>query len=44
MDKGGYQKTENAEVAWANAAQFVSGLRAAGADFTQQKLIDAINR
>jgi ABC-type branched-subunit amino acid transport system substrate-binding protein len=44
MDKGGYQKTENAEVAWANAAQFVSGLLAAGADFTQQKVIDAINR
>jgi ABC-type branched-subunit amino acid transport system substrate-binding protein len=44
MDKAGYQKTENAEVGWANAAQFVSGLRDAGPDFTQQKVIEAINR
>jgi ABC-type branched-subunit amino acid transport system substrate-binding protein len=43
MDKGGYRKTENAEVGWVNAAQFVAGLRAAGPDFTQQKVVDAIN-
>jgi ABC-type branched-subunit amino acid transport system substrate-binding protein len=44
MDRGGYKKTENAEVAWVNATQFVDGLRGAGAQFTRQKVIDAINR
>ncbi len=43
MDKAGYRKTENAEVGWVNAAQFVAGLRAAGPNFTQQKVVDAIN-
>jgi ABC-type branched-subunit amino acid transport system substrate-binding protein len=44
MDKAGYTKTENAEIGWVNAAQFVSGLRDAGPDFTRQRVIDAINR
>jgi len=35
--------TENAAAAWINAAQFVAGLRAAGADFDRKKVIDAIN-
>lgn len=44
MDKGGYKKTENAEIGWVNAAEFVHGLRLAGPDFTRQKLIDALNK
>jgi ABC-type branched-subunit amino acid transport system substrate-binding protein len=44
MDRRGSQKTENAEVGWVNAAQFVDGLRGAGPQFTRQKVIDAINR
>jgi ABC-type branched-subunit amino acid transport system substrate-binding protein len=44
MDKAGHDKTENAEIGWANADLFVTGLRAAGPDFTRQKVIDAINR
>jgi ABC-type branched-subunit amino acid transport system substrate-binding protein len=44
MDKGGYTKTENAEIGWANADLFVTGLRGAGADFSRQKVIDAINK
>jgi ABC-type branched-subunit amino acid transport system substrate-binding protein len=44
MDKGGYKKTENAEVGWINAAEFVTGLKLAGPNFTRQKVIDALNR
>jgi ABC-type branched-subunit amino acid transport system substrate-binding protein len=44
MDKDGFRKTENAEIGWVNAAQFVNGLKGAGQDFTRQKLVDAINR
>jgi ABC-type branched-subunit amino acid transport system substrate-binding protein len=44
MDKAGYSKTENAEIGWVNAAQFVTGLQAAGPNFTRQRLIDAINQ
>jgi branched-chain amino acid transport system substrate-binding protein len=44
MDRAGYTKTENTEIGWVNAAQFVSGLRDAGANFTRQKVVDAINR
>ncbi len=44
MDKGGYTKTENAEIGWANADLFVTGLRAAGPTFSRQKVIDAINK
>ncbi len=44
MSKGGYKLAENAEVGWVNADQFVTGLRAAGPNFTQQGVIDAINR
>ncbi len=35
--------TENAIVGWINADLFVAGLKAAGPDFTRQKVIDAIN-
>ena len=44
MDKDGFRKSENAEVGWVNATQFVTGLQQAGASFTQQKVIAAINR
>src|SRR5260370_22662411 len=44
MDRGGYKKTENAEVGWVNAAEFVHGLRLAGPTFTRQKVIDALNK
>ena len=44
MDKPGANKTENAEIGWVNAAQLVTGLKAAGADFTRQKVVDAINQ
>lgn len=35
--------TENAIIGWINADLFVTGLEAAGPDFTRQKVIDAIN-
>ena len=44
MDKDGYKKTENAEIGWVNAAEFVTGLRLAGPDFSRQKVIDALNK
>lgn len=43
MAKQGSTPTENAAAAWINAATFVAGLRAAGPDFSRQKVIDAIN-
>jgi ABC-type branched-subunit amino acid transport system substrate-binding protein len=36
--------TENAIVGWINADLFVTGLKAAGPDFTRQKVVDAINK
>jgi hypothetical protein len=44
MNKGHYKLAENAEVGWVNADQFVTGLREAGPNFTQESLIAAINR
>jgi branched-chain amino acid transport system substrate-binding protein len=44
MDRNDSEPTENAMVGWLNADLFVTGLREAGAHFTRQKLIDAINR
>ncbi|MBV8952163.1 MAG: ABC transporter substrate-binding protein, partial [Actinobacteria bacterium] len=38
MDKAGYTKTENASIGWTNADMFVTGLRAAGPDFTRQEV------
>jgi ABC-type branched-subunit amino acid transport system substrate-binding protein len=35
---------ENAIIGWINADLFVEGLKAAGPDFTRQKVIDAINQ
>jgi len=34
---------ENSMVGWINADQFVEGLKAAGPDFTREKVVDAIN-
>jgi len=39
----GYTFNEVAMEGWLSAALFVAGLRAAGPDLTQQKLVDAIN-
>ena len=36
--------TENAMAGWLNADLFVQGLKAAGPDFTRQKVIDGINK
>jgi ABC-type branched-subunit amino acid transport system substrate-binding protein len=43
MKKTDGEITENAVVGWLNADLFVTGLKAAGPDFTRQKVIDAIN-
>jgi branched-chain amino acid transport system substrate-binding protein len=37
-------KTENSMIGWLNADLFVRGLKAAGCDFTRQKVIDAVNQ
>ena len=44
MKKTNGQVTENAIVGWINADLFVTGLKAAGPDFTRRKVIDAINQ
>ena len=43
MKKDGFEQNENAMAGWINADQFVTGLKAAGPDFTRQKVVDAIN-
>jgi len=43
MKKQGKPLTENAEIGWVNADNFVTGLKLAGPNFTQQKLIDGLN-
>jgi ABC-type branched-subunit amino acid transport system substrate-binding protein len=43
MKKTDGRITENAIVGWLNANLFVTGLKAAGPDFTREKVIDAIN-
>jgi branched-chain amino acid transport system substrate-binding protein len=44
MKRGGYQQTEMSLVGWINADLFVTGLRAAGPEFTRQKVVDEINK
>ena len=44
MKSTGGDMTENAIIGWINADLFVTGLKAAGPDFTRQKVIDAINK
>lgn len=43
IKKAGGAKNLNSAVGWINADLFVEGLKAAGPDFTQQKVVDAIN-
>jgi len=43
MSKAGKEPAENSLAAWMNADLFVEGLKAAGPQFSRQKLIDAIN-
>ena len=43
MKAKGKAPNENSLVGWINADQFVTGLKAAGPDFTRQKIVDAIN-
>jgi len=44
IKKSGGTKSENSYVGWLNADLFVRGLKAAGCDFTRQKVVDAINQ
>ena len=37
------KKTENSLMGWINADEFVTGLKAAGPNFTRQKVVDATN-
>jgi ABC-type branched-subunit amino acid transport system substrate-binding protein len=43
LKKTGGSATENSLAGWLNADLFVAGLKAAGPDFTRQKVVDAIN-
>jgi branched-chain amino acid transport system substrate-binding protein len=43
IKRSGGAKNENSLTGWLNADLFVRGLKAAGPDFTRQKLVDAIN-
>ena len=44
IKKSGGEKTENSLQAWINADEFVTGLKAAGPNFTRQKVVDATNK
>jgi len=44
IKKSGGTKSENSVYGWLNADLFVKGLKAAGCDFTRQKVIDAVNQ
>lgn len=44
MGKAGYRTTETSEIGWANADLFVTGLKAAGPNFTRQKVVNALNQ
>lgn len=43
MKKGGFAANEYSIVGWINADLFVTGLKAAGPEFTRQKVVDEIN-
>jgi len=43
MKRGGFEQNEHSVAGWINADLFYQGLKAAGPDFTRQKVIDAIN-
>jgi branched-chain amino acid transport system substrate-binding protein len=44
LKRSGGKRTENSLYGWLNADLFVTGLKAAGPDFTRQKLLDAVNQ
>jgi ABC-type branched-subunit amino acid transport system substrate-binding protein len=44
IKKSGGTQNENSYIGWLNADLFVRGLKAAGCDFTRQKVIDAVNQ
>lgn len=44
MNKGKFARNELSMVGWMSAYLFVEGLKAAGPNFTRQKLIDALNQ
>jgi len=44
MKKSGGVRNQNSMVGWINADLFVEGLKAAGPEFTQAKVVDAINQ
>jgi len=44
IKKSGGAQTENSVYGWLNADLFVTGLKAAGCNFTRQKLVDAVNQ
>jgi branched-chain amino acid transport system substrate-binding protein len=44
MKKGDFEQNENSVVGWINADLFYQGLRAAGPEFTRQKVVDEINK
>jgi branched-chain amino acid transport system substrate-binding protein len=44
IKRSGGTTSENSVYGWLNADLFVKGLKAAGCDFTRQKLVDAINQ
>ena len=44
IKKSGGTQSENSLYGWLNADLFVRGLKAAGCDFTRQKVVDAINQ
>ena len=44
IKKSGGTKNENSAIGWLNADLFVRGLKAAGCDFTRQKVVDAVNQ
>jgi ABC-type branched-subunit amino acid transport system substrate-binding protein len=43
IKKSGGEQTENSLMGWINADEFVTGLKAAGPNFTRQKVVDATN-
>jgi branched-chain amino acid transport system substrate-binding protein len=44
IKKSGGTQSENSVYGWLNADLFVRGLKAAGCDFTRQKVVDAVNQ
>ena len=43
MKRAGYEQNEHSVAGWINADLFYQGLKAAGPEFTRQKVVDAIN-